>query len=76
MKNLKRLISLSAIFFILTSDVSAQCAMCRANAESNLKSGKNKIGRGLNSGILYLMSVPYLMGGVAAYIYFKHRKKE
>lgn len=76
MKMLKKIFALSALFFILTCDVSAQCAMCRANAESNLKSGKNKIGRGLNTGILYLMSVPYLMGGVAAYIYFKNRKKE
>jgi hypothetical protein len=73
---MKRIFSIVALFFILAGNVSAQCAMCRANAESNLKSGQNKIGKGLNTGILYLMSVPYLMGGVAAYIYFKNRKKE
>jgi len=73
---MKKFFSIIILLFILAGNVSAQCAMCRANAESNLKSGKNKIGRGLNTGILYLMSVPYLMGGLAAYIYFKNRKKE
>ena len=66
------LISLLAFSF----DASAQCAMCRASAESNLKTKQNQAGKGLNHGILYLMSVPYLLGGVAAFIYFKHRKKD
>ena len=61
---------------MLASDVQAQCAMCRAGAEANLKTKQNQVGRGLNHGILYLMSVPYLLGGVAAFIYFKHRRKQ
>jgi hypothetical protein len=76
MKNLKRIIAVAALFFILASDVNAQCAMCRANAESSLKKKENKVGSGLNHGILYLMSVPYLLGGVATLIYFKNRKKQ
>lgn len=52
----------------------AQCSMCRRVAESNMENGETK-GRGLNTGILYLMSLPYLMGGVAGYIWWKHRKK-
>jgi hypothetical protein len=39
-----------------------------------MENGETK-GRGLNTGILYLMSLPYLMGGVAGYIWWKHRKK-
>ena len=76
MKNLKRIFSISVLLFILASDVHAQCAMCRAGAESSIKKNESQVGRGLNHGILYLLSVPYLLGGVAAFIYFKHRKKE
>ena len=76
MKSLKRIFSIIALLLILTSDVNAQCAMCRASAESSIKKNESKVGRGLNHGILYLMSVPYLLGGVAAFIYFKNRKKQ
>ncbi|HKR04547.1 MAG TPA: hypothetical protein VJY62_07910 [Bacteroidia bacterium] len=78
MKSLKRILSFIAIIFLLTPSLnaSAQCAMCRASAESSIKKNESKVGRGLNHGILYLMSVPYLLGGVAAFIYFKNRKKD
>lgn len=51
------------LVFILVSqiDVQAQCAMCKAGAESSLKGNPNSIARGLNPGILYLMAVPYLL---------------
>ncbi len=54
-------------------ELPAQCSMCRRVAESNLESGEKK-GKSLNSGILYLMSLPYVMGGVAGYIWWKNRK--
>lgn len=50
------------LFLLLpTSVVEAQCAMCKAAAETSMKSNPNSMARGLNSGILYLMAVPYLM---------------
>lgn len=39
----------------------AQCAMCKQAAETSLKSNPTSMARSLNSGILYLMAVPYLM---------------
>lgn len=39
----------------------AQCAMCKQAAESSIKSNPNSMARSLNSGILYLMAVPYIM---------------
>jgi len=42
-------------------DVLAQCAMCKQAAESSMKSNPNSMARSLNSGILYLMAVPYVM---------------
>ena len=48
---------------LISLDSGAQCAMCKQAAESSLKSNPNSMARSLNSGILYLMAVPYLMLG-------------
>jgi hypothetical protein len=74
MKKLRILLFVVALMGV--QDIAnAQCSMCRRVAESNLESGEKK-GRGLNTGILYLMSLPYLMGGVACYMWWKHNKKK
>ena len=74
---MKRL--LLAVFFLLfvslINDVQAQCSVCRISAESHVDHNEDKRGRGLNKGILYLMSVPYIMGGVAGFIWWKNKKK-
>lgn len=46
---------------LLSPDLGAQCAMCKQAAESSLRSNPGSMARSLNSGILYLMAVPYLM---------------
>ncbi len=49
------------LFFIIGLSTSfAQCAMCRAVAESS-REGGSSIANGLNTGILYLMSFPYVL---------------
>ena len=48
----------------------AQCAMCKASVESDLKNG-GSIGTGLNTGILYLMAIPYIILMVGGYFFFK-----
>ena len=50
-----------ALFLSVLSTVQsfAQCAMCKAVVEANLEAGGTK-GAGLNDGILFLMSMPYL----------------
>jgi len=58
--------------FLSAENLSAQCAMCKQAAESSLKSDAGSIARGLNSGILYLMAVPYLM---IAFIFRKQLMK-
>jgi hypothetical protein len=62
-----------AIFFIfsflLFLNTNAQCAMCRAVLES--EEGQ-ATGEGINNGIVYLMSVPYLLiAGIGFIIYWK-----
>ncbi len=53
----------------------AQCPMCRMSAESNLENGGSE-GRGLNSGILYMLAMPYLLVGAIGYIWWRNRRKE
>ncbi len=55
------------------TEVKAQCAMCKASAESNMKEHTNNFGAGLNKGILYLLALPYLLGGVGIFIWYRHR---
>lgn len=77
---MKRLFSI--IVFVLFVQIispnvsSAQCAMCKATMESNAKSDKSKIGAGLNTGILYLMSIPYIVFCVIGYMWYKNSKKQ
>ncbi|MGZ3899544.1 MAG: hypothetical protein ACXVDC_04375 [Bacteroidia bacterium] len=48
-----------ALFYSV--DLHAQCAMCKEAAESSMKANPKSMVRSLNTGILYLMAVPYIM---------------
>ena len=64
------LIVLFAFYMLNNSVAVAQCAMCKATAESDLDGG-GSIANGLNTGILYLMAVPYLILVIGGYFFFK-----
>lgn len=49
------------LFVLFAANGEAQCAMCKQAAETSLKNDPTSLARSLNSGILYLMAVPYLM---------------
>lgn len=53
----------------------AQCAMCRASVENNVSNGDTSIGAGLNSGILYLFVMPYLIALVIGILWYRAAKK-
>ena len=48
----------------------AQCAMCSLNAENSTQHG-NTQGKGLNNGILFLLAMPFLVGGTVAIVWYK-----
>ena len=73
MKSNKLFLSLAFIFY--SSYIKSQCAMCKAVVESNLESGDD-IGSGLNDGILYLMSAPYLVVLLFGIFYFLQKRKQ
>ncbi len=74
MKKAILIIALLINFSVIT-EVSAQCSMCRQAAESGIKKGEVQ-GRGLNKGILFLMAIPYVLGGTAFIIYKKNKRKQ
>ena len=50
-----------------------QCAMCRAVLESG---ADQKTAESLNDGIVYLMIIPYILGGLTLYfLYLEFFKK-
>jgi len=62
------------VFSLLTVSANSQCAMCKAAVESNANAG-DSMAAGLNSGILYLMFIPYLLIGGIAFAIFRHKRK-
>ena len=63
----------SADYFCLKV-IFAQCAMCRSTIENNYSNGDPGIAAGINTGILYLLSMPYLAVIVIGYLWYKSSK--
>jgi hypothetical protein len=63
-----------AIAFI-ANDASAQCAMCKMTAEDGMKDGNSQTAS-LNSGILYLLVMPYLSFAVIAFLWWRNYKRK
>lgn len=68
MKKLLLIVVLSTIGVVQTF---AQCAMCRSSLENNFSNGDPGIAAGINSGILYLLVLPYLTVMVIGYLWYK-----
>jgi len=62
---------ITLVLFLFTNAVSiAQCAMCKSTVESGSANGES-MARGLNTGILYLMAIPYVILMIGGYFFFK-----
>lgn len=75
MKNKLLKILLFAFFLVMSVPASTQCPMCKIGAESNLKAG-GTAANGLNSGILYMLAMPYLLVMTMGFLWYKNRKKD
>ena len=68
---------LALILILLTTSsesLLAQCAMCRSTLENNYSNGNPVIAAGINTGILYLLSMPYLAIIIIGYLWYKSSK--
>ncbi len=74
-----RFLKIALVAFALAvatpNNVVAQCPMCKIGAESNLKNG-GTAGNGLNTGILYMLAMPYLLVATLGILWYRNRKKE
>ena len=65
----------AAMLLIFQTSSNAQCAMCKRVAQSDKDNKSHDKGRSLNNGILYLLSIPYLIGAAGAIAWYKNRKR-
>ncbi|MEN9960080.1 MAG: hypothetical protein RL045_331 [Bacteroidota bacterium] len=72
----KKLFAFVILLLLTQIDALAQCAMCRTTIESSISTGRTNIATGLNTGILYLLSAPYLIVGAMAFLWFRQSKQE
>ena len=67
--------TLLVLSFITSLPGWAQCAMCKATAESGQAAGSAEAA-GLNAGILYLMAIPYVLLAAVAIVWYRSQKKK
>jgi hypothetical protein len=68
---MKTVVLFLSLFFLNAVSAAAQCAMCRSTLENNYSNGDPGIGAGINTGILYLLVLPYLAVLTLGYFWFK-----
>jgi hypothetical protein len=71
---MKKYALLIAMFLLSCSATFAQCAMCRTSLENNFSNGSPGIAAGINTGILYLLAMPYLAAVTIGYLWYKRTK--
>jgi len=64
------------LFLVTVEPAHAQCSMCKVTAESSIEDGKTSIALGLNTGILYLASFPYLLIGILIFLWYRRHKRK
>ena len=72
-KNNIRILILVLFFLIFFNETNGQCSMCRAALQS---SDSHETAKGINNGIIYLMSIPYLLVGFVGWKIFKMIKNK
>lgn len=73
----KNLFLLSSFLLLVgKSELLAQCATCKAAAETSLQNGENTIASGVNLGVLYMLSILFLIFGLFLFLMWKHRNAD
>lgn len=73
-KTIFTLLGIIVLYFFQLNTGTAQCAMCRATIENNVSNGDTTVGAGLNMGILYLFTAPYILIAALAFFWYRNSK--
>jgi hypothetical protein len=71
----KWMLVIVVLMLLNIQDLFAQCAMCRTQLENNVSNGDPGIAAGINTGILYLLVMPYLAIITLGYFWYKSSRK-
>ena len=71
---MKKIVAIALMFLSASQDIFGQCAMCRAQLETNVSNGNPGIAAGINTGILYLLVIPYLAATILGYLWYRSSK--
>lgn len=73
-------VSILLLTILFIGSAYSQCPMCKTALTSSRKEGVNKydrqVGNGINKGILFLMSVPYVLVAGAGFAFYKSNQKK
>jgi hypothetical protein len=72
---MKKIFFALVLFITTQATTFAQCAMCRMSVESTVSDGRSQIASNLNTGILYLLSAPYLLVAIVGYLWWRSSKQ-
>lgn len=75
MKYLVSIMMFAFCLMVLVEPTFAQCPMCKASAERSIAEGSTGA-LGLNHGILYLLSMPYLLVATIGFFWWKGNRKK
>ncbi len=75
MSIIKKIVLSLCIWSFAFVEIWAQCPMCKAAAESNLKEG-GTAAMGLNQGIIYLFLTPFCIAGTLIVLWFWFNRKK
>lgn len=68
----KRILGIIILLFAFSTKVLAQCATCKAAAETSLENGDSTIASGINIGVLYMLSILFIIFGLFVFLVWKH----
>ncbi|MGN6249462.1 MAG: hypothetical protein ACTHNG_14005 [Ginsengibacter sp.] len=71
MKKILFILSLTIVFSLAAFQTEAQCSIC---TKTVMQLG-DKPAKGFNDGILYLMTIPYLVVGAVGYKWWQNEKR-
>lgn len=67
---------LGVLLSMLPVAAQAQCTMCKTQVEASRQEKDGYDTTGLNKGILYLMTIPYVLIGTVGYFWYRHSQQK